>query len=519
MPQNPIARTVTANDLYNLIKCPHRVYLDAHGNPAEKGEVGPFVTLLWERGLQTEREYVASLSAEHLIEDLSDLAAGQAFPETIRAMQAGAPVIYQGCLIDGPFVGRPDLLVKHEEGTSSFGPYLYEPIDIKAGRGWEPGEGRTARFKAHYAVQIMFYRMLLERIQGSLPPMARIVNVDNQLETFDPSSFEDTFQRALSQAQRLVAGEECSEPVLGSQCFLCAWVQHCQRWVKDHDDPTGLFSIGRQKFRLKEVGLRTIHDIAQMDITTYLRPEKKIPRMSEKTLRRMKLRANVVLSGEPLIRPGYTFPQTEREIYFDIEDDPTRGVTYLFGLLIVEKHGPPRYTYFLARHPKEEEAAVRAFWAFLAEGRDETYYVYSHKERSTLKQLRDRYGLDPALFDRYVSREFDLYSKLIVEYSDWPTFSYSLKHIAKRIGFYWRDPDPSGAHSIAWYNTYLEDPANEDALQRILLYNEDDCRAMRAVKLFFQHQAQYDSDQGQALDRQGSLPFTGSDTVLCPTKR
>ena len=38
--------TITANDLYNLTKCAHRVYLDANGDPKEKSEVSPFVKLL-----------------------------------------------------------------------------------------------------------------------------------------------------------------------------------------------------------------------------------------------------------------------------------------------------------------------------------------------------------------------------------------------------------------------------------------------------------------------------------------
>ncbi|MFB3146415.1 MAG: hypothetical protein ACE1ZO_04760, partial [Nitrospirales bacterium] len=152
-------KTITAQDLYNLTKCHHRVYLDANGNPEEKGEVGSFVKLLWELGLQTEREYIASIG-DIPVEDLEALSVEQAFHETIRLMRDGAPLIYQGCLIDGPYVGRPDLLVKREEGESQFGAYLYEAIDIKAGRGWERAESRKPKFKEHYAFQILFYRML-----------------------------------------------------------------------------------------------------------------------------------------------------------------------------------------------------------------------------------------------------------------------------------------------------------------------------------------------------------------------
>jgi uncharacterized protein len=73
-----------------------------------------------------------------------------------------------------------------------------------------------------------------------------------------------------------------------------------------------------------------------------------------------------------------------------------------------------------------------------------------------------------------------------VTYSDWPTFSYSIKQIAKQIGFRWRDTNPSGANSIAWYNEYLAHPEQEQLLTRILHYNEDECRAMVALKQFFE---------------------------------
>ncbi len=481
-------KSITALDLYNLTKCHHRVYLDANGNPHEKGEVGAFVKLLWELGLQTEREYLASLGDRTVI-DLQPLSPEVAFEETLRLMKDGVSVIYQGCLMYEDCVGRPDILLKREDGSSPFGNFFYEPIDIKAGRGWEGVEGRKPRFKEHYAFQMLFYRMLLKEVQGYLPDKVRIINIDKEFEEFDPVVFEEAFGEALGQARRLVAGDDTSEPVLGSHCLLCGWFLKCQRWVREHEDPTSLFYVGKQKFRLKEVGLKTVTDIAHMNVSTYLSPPKKIPRMGERALQRMKQRAEVVLSKKPWIRPGYVFPKPSREVYFDIEDDPTQGLTYLFGMVLVEANGDRRFDYFVARHPDEEEQTVRAFWKFLQASPDDIYYVYSHKERTTLKHLMERYDLDKETFDGYVQREYDLYTKLIVEYSDWPTFSYSIKHIAKLIGFRWRDTDPSGANSIAWYNDYLSHPTQEHLLQRILDYNEDDCLAMLAIKEYFEKHA------------------------------
>src|SRR3989339_1630964 len=231
-----------------------------------------------------------------------------------------------------------------------------------------------------------------------------------------------------------------------------------------------------------------------MDVAGYLDGKNKIPRTGVKTLERMKERARVILSGQPNIRPGYTFPAVAREIYFDIEDDPTRGITYLFGMLI-RQSGKETHKYFVADRPEDEEQTARKFWDFISKTDDAVYYVYSHKERPTLKQLMARYRLDSAVFDKYVESEFDLYKGLVEAYSDWPIHSYGLKHIAAQIGFKWRDSDPSGANSIAWYNEYLKGK-DDVVMQRILDYNEDDCKATFEVKKYFQQVAGCEGGSG-----------------------
>ena len=424
-------KRITAQDLYNVIRCAHRVFLDANGDPTEKSEVSSFVKLLWELGLQTERDYLATIG-EAPVSDVSHLGVEEASRETVYLMSQGVPLIYQGCLADGRYVGRPDLLVKRIGASSRFGPFLYEPIDVKAGKGWEERHGIPTKFKMHYAFQVLFYWMLLERIQGTRLPIGRIINVRKQVEAFKASEFETAFQDALDHVAKLVGGEETSEPVLGSHCQMCPWYHRCRQWVEDHDDPTGLFFVGRQKFHMKQVGLHTIQDIAAMDVSEFLVPPKKIPKMGKVTLTRMKERARVKLTGKPELRQGYAFPTQPCEIYFDIEDDPTQDLTYLFGLLIRDEGAPQStFRYFLARGPEEEEQTVRAFWEFLRGLGGAVLYVYSHKERTTLTHLRDRYDLDAAVLDSYKTKEFDLYRDLVVEYSDWPSHSYGIKLLGR----------------------------------------------------------------------------------------
>jgi len=82
--------------------------------------------------------------------------------------------------------------------------------------------------------------------------------------------------------------------------------------------------------------------------------------------------------------------------------------------------------------------------------------------------------------DRRAALAIDLYFDVVLKATEWPTRDYSIKTLAKYLGFSWRDKHPSGAASIEWFNRYITNK-NPDIRQRILDYNEDDCRATRVL--------------------------------------
>ncbi len=59
-----------------------------------------------------------------------------------------------------------------------------------------------------------------------------------------------------------------------------------------------------------------------------------------------------------------------------------------------------------------------------------------------------------------------------------------LKQLASAAGFRWRDANPSGEASILWYEeaTRDESAAAHESRSRLLEYNEDDCRATKALR-------------------------------------
>jgi predicted RecB family nuclease len=68
-----------------------------------------------------------------------------------------------------------------------------------------------------------------------------------------------------------------------------------------------------------------------------------------------------------------------------------------------------------------------------------------------------------------------------------------LKQLAASAGFQWRDVNPSGEASMLWYEVATRDDDAEAAIsrQRILDYNEDDCRATKSLRDWLNGPAKY----------------------------
>jgi predicted RecB family nuclease len=99
-------------------------------------------------------------------------------------------------------------------------------------------------------------------------------------------------------------------------------------------------------------------------------------------------------------------------------------------------------------------------------------------ERTIWRKLQEQY---PGVctsdeIEAIFKNAFDLYSDAVRPHSEWSTKDFSIKTLAKFLGFNWRDTHPSGAASIEWFDRWAK-KRHPEIKQRILDYNEDDCRA------------------------------------------
>jgi predicted RecB family nuclease len=121
---------------------------------------------------------------------------------------------------------------------------------------------------------------------------------------------------------------------------------------------------------------------------------------------------------------------------------------------------------------------------YFASRPDAGIYYYSKYERTVYRKLQQKYPdiCTPEdieqLFDP--GRAIDLYGDVVLKATEWPTRDHSIKTLAKYLGFAWRDTHPSGAASVEWFDRWCRE-GNPVIRQRILDYNEDDCRATRVL--------------------------------------
>lgn len=486
---SPRRPPVTASMLYDLVTCPHRVTMDLYGDPAKRDEPNAFVELLWEKGSLFEREVIANLNIPFL--DLSLYAGEEKERLTLEAMQRGEPLIYNGRIHDGDLLGDPDLLRKENGG--------YVAGDIKSGSG-EEGDGDDAKPKVHYAVQLGVYTDILERRDLSAGRRAFIWDIRGEEVPYDftatygkrdPRTLWQDYQECLAEARAIVADPKLTRAAYSAACKLCHWYSACVERLKADDDLSLIPELGRSKRDTMLSHVSSVKEFADCNPDAFLNGKKTVfSGIGPDTLKKFHSRARLLTNtnAQPFLRAPITLPGHERELFFDIEVDPMRDICYLHGF--VERQGrdndTEKFVAFFAERctPEAEKAAFADAWAYMRENRPCAIYYYSKYERTIYRKLQQKYSdvctaeeieelFDPA-------HSIDLCYDVVKKATEWPTWDHSIKTLAKYLGFAWRDTHPSGAASIEWFDRWVTtgDPAIR---QRILDYNEDDCRATRVL--------------------------------------
>lgn len=493
-------KSITASILYNLVQCPHRVTMDIFGDSILKDPVNPFVQLLWDRGNAFEQEVIEGLNRPFT--NLKAYSSEEKERLTIEAMKQGNELIYGGRIRVDDLVGEPDILRRCDPG--------YMAGDIKSGAGEEgASEDTDGKPKKHYAVQLALYTDILEHLGFSGGRKPFVWDVHGQEVIYDlnapqgvrkPDSLWNEYQATLENARNIVTKKETTLPAYAGICKLCHWYTACKKSLEDSDDLTLIPELGRSKrdVLISQIGCRRV--LASADLGAFIEGKKtSFPGIGPETL--LKLQERARLQREPGARPYLKEPVTlshfDCELHFDVETDPMRDICYLHGFLEHRKgSATDKYVAFFAENPTEDEEkqAFDDALAYVRKNSPCVIYYYSPYERVIWNKLQVKYPdivseeEVRAVFDP--SRAIDLYHHVVRPKTVWPTYDHSIKTLATHLGFFWRDPNPSGAASIEWYHRWTESK-DYTIRQRIFEYNEDDCMAMRVLLDGIRKMSQY----------------------------
>lgn len=463
---------------------------------------------------------------------------------TVAAMANGAELVWNPRLphdVTGRRVGEPDLLIRGPKRRD--GKWSYRPVDVK----WHaarPGKGTTTALvssldKPRYAaartvhnvakgrlddeLQLAHYVRMLDAcgfaVDAKGPTLAAILGRDGALWWTDLDApnrrlndgagsraasvmevYDHEFAIRLDIVDRAQARALGDPPVVGlcprwSQCKTsCPWRDYCYQELVDADSLILLTRVTqRQADQLAAVGITTRTELAALDdsdIAAY-QQSSGVP-----NLERHVLSARAAVSGTLIPRPSFDWfpnPDTTDWIDVDMENDPDTGIVYLWG--VRDAAGYHSFMDLTGSEEGERDTFV-AFWNWLQDrtSTGAVAYCYTSAEERCLRHLATKHAGHPGVptlgdIDRFVRSPqwYDLYR--FVNQIAWPTESLSIKQVAGACGFTWRDSNPSGEESVLWYREASGGPAVPEpvrlaATRRLLDYNEDDVRAMDAIRTY-----------------------------------
>jgi predicted RecB family nuclease len=507
----------SASDVVDACAC---AYLPALEQARLSGE------LALEPGSDPEQELVARQAALHEQRALEELEQGgraivripdappdEAAAATVEAMAAGAEAIYQGVLLDPPWLGRPDFLVR-VGGGSRFGPFRYEVLDAKL--------ARHARSQA--LVQAAVYSLLLEKVQGAAPERVHLWLGSGEAESFRVADFTAYAELARRRLLQTPADLPTTAPDPVPHCARCRFLPHCDAWRRREDHLSSLPGIQRRQIaRWRERGIATVADLAAEDPD---RPGRAGPSPADARLVRLaRLRVRERETG----RPCYALRPTEPgrglarlpepspgDVFFDLEGDPfapAGALEYLWGWL-ERGSGGWEYRHRWAHAPAEERAAFEGFVDRVMELRRRWpgmhVYHYAAYEVTALKRLSGRYGTREAAMDELLrGRVFvDLY-RVAYEALLVSRESYSIKdleplYLPERR----RAEVKTSVGSIVAYDLW-KSTGEAAVLEEIRAYNEEDCRSTAALRDWLESLRA----EAGVTERPGEVPAAPSEAV------
>jgi predicted RecB family nuclease len=449
---------ITADVLEAFLHCRYKGHLK---QASQIGTRSDYEILAAEQRTAVRQRAIEQVTARH-----ADGEVLSAVPLTAPTLKQGAAFVLDATLEDDAFTLRLEGL-KRVDGPSKPGDYHYVPVLFHG--------GGSVRKEQRLLLDV--FGLLLSRIQGRTPGHGvvwhgRECRATKVRLSPDPRKAE----RLLRDLHQL--REAGPRPlVLNDHCQVCEFRRPSHDQAVREDKLSLLRGLGEKE--VSGYARKGIFTLTQLAHT--FRPRRKGKRAAPRAhhryhaLQALAIRdKRVYLFGTPQV------PVAPARIYLDIESLPDEGFVYLIGMTVV-KGGAEQHLAFWADTRDQEPEIFRQFLAEVSKHPDACLYCYGDYERKFLKRMR-KAAPRKGPVDRVLAALVNVLST-VYSHAYFPCHSNGLKDVAGCLGFSWSDPQVSGLQSIVWRRRWEASHADEWK-GRLVMYNREDCSALRRVTAF-----------------------------------
>lgn len=476
-------------------------------NPGElrPDELSEDAQLVIRTGEEHEKAVLEQFRISGRLEEITQ--GDRAAAETMAAIKAKAPIIYQAKLESGSFKGYSDFLIL-DEATGR-----YQVWDAKLARSLKP----------YYVIQLCCYSEMLSAMTGDPMPekFGVILGADEkgvsehiELRIEDFIHYYRYLKDSFLEMQAGYNGAMESRPEPHPNADHGRWTSYAERYLdeRDHLVRVAGISVGQIK-KLNEDGINTLADLAKA-------ANRKVPKIPRESMDKLVQQARLQLETRELrktdknalarfeILPtrdengqlvglGALPPEHPADIFFDMEGYPLMpgGLEYLFGNTTIEPGtGEYEFTDFWAHDRTEEKKAFEDFvdWAYDRWTRNPGMHIYHYAayEVSAVRNLSTRHDTRTEQVDELLRHEVfvDLY-KIVRRGLRIGEESYSLKKVEHLYALERVGTVTMSIGSVVHYARWMDsgEPRNwkeSPILEEIRDYNKDDCDSTAKLAKF-----------------------------------
>ncbi len=388
------------------------------------------------------------------------------FKATLAAMARGESAIANACLwnLKEHVYGGVNLLVR-KEGKSRLGDYYYTIFQFK----------RAHDLKEHYSLQVVLLNQILGQIQQFTPVSTRVFLKGHTVDVLQADHQERLTTELIfwNNIRTGLAKPEAHKPPKGA---AAPWRVYANKLMVHSKNLVLLPHLNTEMRQcLKINGLFNTDDVAHASLETLQQI------LEEPYATETYYNARAYLYNKPIWRNKGKFPPPVKKynLYFDFEATETftkdnKSFVYLIGIWDKEEE---KYISFVAKTPEEELSIFEQFYNYIKDFQNTVLYHWTEYE---VRKMRKLAAVAPPEQAAHLNALCELCHDLKVTVNDsfyLPSPSFSLKAAAPAFGFEWRQDDCGAMDSMVYFTNWLK-TGEQDLLNKILMYNEDDCKAM-----------------------------------------